>query len=72
MEYNVDSSDIKYYMAWSNFRTGKTDWLTEAPADYSDYMPQIAPAKNMYTLLIEMGKSPQEAFIQVMEAYLGK
>jgi hypothetical protein len=58
---------------WWNFRTKKHDCFEGIPKDFVDYMPQVPAALNMYSLLInKMGKSPIDAYLEVMDAFLGK
>jgi len=56
---------------WHNFRTGEVDELTETPTDFSDYVPRIEAAQALYKLYQEIGETPQEAFIRVMEQVTG-
>jgi len=72
MMVNEMPGDSSPTMGWHNYRTGETDWLQDAPADYSDYIPQDAAAQNMYHLLVDdMGELPTEACIKVLTACVG-
>jgi len=35
--------------------------------DHSHVIPQSAPAQNLYKLLVEMGKTPREAALEVLK-----
>jgi len=59
-------------MYWQNYRTGATDERTEPPTDYSDYIPRNNAALNLYQLYQDIGDTPQEAYIKVMELIIGK
>ena len=52
---------------WHNYKTGETDFISGAPEDLNDYIPQDGPSQNMYNLLREkMGKTEIEAAIEVL------
>ncbi len=56
------------YAAYYNYRTGEHDYLTPPPQDWSDYIPQHSPAQSLYRLHQEMGKTPIEAALLVLES----
>lgn len=59
-------------MKWFNFRTGQYDYI-EIPTDFSDYIPQSQAAQGMYRLLVyDMGVTPIEASLRVLNACAGK
>ena len=62
----------KMASAYYNHRTGSYDYLTETPADWSDYIPQVPAAQGLYQLHLQMGKTPVEAAIEVLRAVLGE
>ena len=49
-----------------NLRTGETDNIETPPTDYRDYIPQSAPAQNLYTVLIAQGKTPLDAAHEIL------
>lgn len=51
-----------------NMRTGMTDILTEMPDDFSDYIPQVDVAQDLYKELVEGGMAPYEAAAAVSMA----
>jgi hypothetical protein len=54
---------VPYY----NFRTGEYDYLSQAPDDYGDYIPQHPLVQALYRLYLEEGYSATEAAIKVLE-----
>ena len=54
--------------AYYNFRTGTYDYLTQSPADWSDYIPQIDAARALYSLYQEAyGDTTIEAARKVLK-----
>jgi len=52
---------------WYNYRTEKHEARQKAPADFSDYLPQIPAALGLYRAYQKVGDSPLAAFIKVGE-----
>jgi len=67
------SIDIQFLY---NFKTQQHDPIAvdgRLPTNLQEYLPQDPAAQNMYALLVgEMDVSPLDAFLQVMDAYLGE
>lgn len=54
-------------MYWFNERTQQFEYI-DTPSDFSDYLPQIPAAINLYKLYIEHEKlEPIRAYLKVME-----
>lgn len=53
-------------MFWYNFKTG--EYELASPTDYTDYLPPLAAARNLYRLYLETGVSPLDAAIRVLTA----
>lgn len=64
-------NEKKMMSGWYNYRTKDYDYYSEAPDDLHDYIPQIAPAQNLFNLYLQMGKTQMEAMLLVMNAVLG-
>ena len=56
---------------WYNCRTKTFDDIQGVPEDFSDYIPQSAPAQNLYNLLIETGKTSIEAALHILQFIVG-
>ena len=54
-------------MAYTNQRTGETEYLAATPQDWSDYIPQNEAAQALYRLYQETGDAPIEAAKKVLE-----
>ena len=58
----------KLPMGWYNFKTEETEYMDFPPDErLTEFMPQFA-APSMYATLLELGKTPQEAYMQVLDA----
>jgi hypothetical protein len=58
--------------AWYNFRTEKHDWFCGDPENPKDYISQHPAAQGLFHVLIEMGKSEQEAMLHVLTVQVGE
>ena len=69
----MNEHDTKSFVGWHNYRTGKTDYLTDAPADYRDYISQDYAAQQVYKLRQELhGDTPQQAALHVLTLMCGE
>lgn len=55
---------------WYNYKENEFQALAEPPKDFHDYIPQDAPAQNMFNLLVSMGAPPAKAAIKVLSCYI--
>jgi len=59
----MDEQAIAYF----NFRTGEWEYLTQTPADWSDYISQNESAQALYSLYQQAyGDTPIEAALKVL------
>ena len=57
-------------MPYYNVRTGQYDLLASSPEDWADYVPQ-GIGRNLYLLLVQMGKTPEDAALLVLSKAAG-
>ena len=55
-------------LQWVNQRTGEWESFN---GNWKDYLPQYPEAFAIFDIHIRMGKTPQEAALDVMQTYLG-
>ncbi|QQS15944.1 MAG: hypothetical protein IPK84_01065 [Candidatus Moraniibacteriota bacterium] len=62
------------YVAWSNQKTGQTEWFEAdafPPAErMKEFLPQNPAAQGLYDVYIDQGKTPEESAILVLESSL--
>ena len=58
--------------AWHNFDTGETDYIEGTPKDLRPYLQDVAGSRNLFNLLVEMGKEPHEVFINISMRLIGE
>lgn len=49
-----------------NHKTSSYDYLTGAPENYEDYLPDTLGVHGLFKTLMDMGKEPSEAYLEVM------
>ena len=55
---------------WWNHRTCKWEYI-ETPTDFTNYIPQLLAALEMYQLCIDLGMTPTEAVLRVLSFWVG-